>query len=196
MKIHLNRILVKCKPAFAVSVIAIFCASCGVELQLYEWENMDLFLLNTNTRDTLEDATIIDIDNFAILVSLNPENTITVRSSDWVNASDGFQANDEITSIEITSNQDYNDENASGELLNDVFRAAFINEPTIIFTLENFPDEFGKQSNVIDEGFELIPFTSSEVPIIRDSLRTFTVRVALKNGGTFFQTTAPIRIQQ
>ena len=198
MKIHFNTYLVKLKITSVVGLLAFFCFGCGVELQLYEWENMDLFLINRATKDTLTDEAIINIDSFAILVSLNPENTITVRSSDWINASDGFQANDEITSIEITSNQDYNDENASGELLNDVFRAVFINEPEIEYTLENFPDEFGKQSSIIDEGFELIPVpTSDGQPIgIRESLRTFTIRIALENGGTFFQTTSPVRIQQ
>ncbi len=174
-------------------LVGVVLFSCGVELQLYEWENMDLRLLDRSNRDTLNAESNINAENFSILVSLNPENSITVRSSDWVNASEGFQANDAITNIEITSNKDYNDEFASGTLLNDVFRAVNIEEEGEGKTLDKFIDEFGKQSNAIREGFELVPSLGNDGNP-RDSLRTFTIRLTLREAGTFIQTTAPIKL--
>ena len=167
--------------------------SCGTELQLYEWETMDLRLLNTQTRDTLTVNAEIEASNFSILVSLNPENSIKVRSSDWVNYSQGFQANDNIESLEITSNQDYNDIFPEGELLNDVFDAAFINEPETRLPLDLFLESFGKETNRIEEGFELLPNIVGEgAP--RDSLRRFIIRLELEKNGTFLKTTENVRI--
>ena len=176
----------------SLTVVFLFI-SCGIELQLYEWENMDLRLLDRSNRDTLNAESSIRATDFSILVSLNPENSITVRSSDWINASDGFQANDAITNIEITSNKDYSNAFASGEILNEVFNASLINNPETM-DLELFLDNFGKQSKNIQEGFELIPNIDAEDGMPRDSLRTFTIRLTLREAGTFIQTTAPVKL--
>lgn len=188
-RIKVNRVIKGLIIGF-LSCLIVF--SCGVELQLYEWENMDLRLLDRINRDTLNSESAISAENFSILVSLNPENTITVRSSDWISASEGFQANDAITNIEIRSDKDYNNSFASGTLLNDVFKAVNIGEEGDGMLLEDFLDEFGKQSNVIREGFELVPFIDLNDDAPRDSLRTFTIRLTLREAGTFIQTTQPV----
>ncbi|MEM1136588.1 MAG: hypothetical protein AAGI07_12180 [Bacteroidota bacterium] len=168
--------------------------ACGTELQLYEWERMELQFINTQTQDTLPSESSINVDAFSMLVSLNPDNTLTVRSSDWINSSDGFQANDRIESIEITSDVDYNNSLPQGVLLNDVFEAATINNPELKKPLNQFIETFGQQSNQIEEGFFLTLLKPNSETAPRDSVRTFTVRLTLEKNGTFFRTSDRIQI--
>ncbi len=179
-------------PVFTVLAMLLI-TSCGRELQLYEWETMDLMLLNTETRDTLANNAEIEASKFSILVNLNAENVVSLGSSDWLTYSNGFQANDVIESIEIISSEDYNDVFPTGELLNDVFYASFINEPETSLPLDEFIERFGSESGRIESGFELIPNIVGEgAP--REGIRTFTVTLELEKSGTFQKTTDNVSI--
>ncbi|WP_020530789.1 hypothetical protein [Flexithrix dorotheae] len=131
---------------------------CGSKIEIYEWVRLDYYSINANSRDTLFGDESVHYEDYAMLVQLNPINFTTVSSSDWVQASEGFQAKNRIVKLEVITKTDYNKAKPSGKLLNDILVASFIEEgdnPENRVFLDDFVSEFGKKSNRIEEGFEI-----------------------------------------
>jgi hypothetical protein len=155
---------------------------------------MSVETLDLQTSSALVNNTTVRPENLGIRLFLNPRDVATVRSSDWVSASSGFQSNDQIRRIEIRSVSSFAPGIPPDSLLNAFFMAGLPGEPPQqMLAVDDFVKLFGRQSQRIDDAFILS--LQGPLPDRLNRNQQFTINLIMSRGGILSGRTTQITFE-
>jgi len=172
--------------------LTLLLIGCGIELEIYQWRKIDLTVINSGNNSPIASDESLPSSQYAIEVNLNPESLINVKSSDWVSASNGYQSNDQVISVQVITATNFNERYGQGDDMTEEFEAGPPGaSESERLPIQNYLSTFGRSSSVIDSAFVLY---LKPIDFPRTQPVRFDVLVNLSRGSIFGNSTPTVNL--